>query len=84
VGLLSIIVNGVGAIEGAMYCDLANHAFWPHLSLLRRGEWGTFPLFSWLFIPTVMCVYTLVKLLTARDTRPIELSATAPRSKSSG
>jgi hypothetical protein len=83
-GLLSIIVNTVGALNGAMYCDLSRHAFWPHLARLRQGEWGAFPLFSWLFIPTVMCVFSLLKLLTMREARPKELSATARQSKSSG
>ncbi|HEV7844549.1 MAG TPA: hypothetical protein VGO69_12725, partial [Pyrinomonadaceae bacterium] len=70
VSLLSIIVNAVGALGGAMYCDLVRHAFWPHLAGLRRGEWGTFPLFSWLFIPTVICVYSFVKLLTTSEAQP--------------
>lgn len=77
VGLFSIVVNAVGALGGAMYCDLARHAFWPHLSELRRGEWGTFPLFSWLFIPTVLCAYSFVKLLMMRVAKPKELSTTA-------
>jgi hypothetical protein len=84
VGLLSIIVNAVGAVGGAMYCDLARHAFWPHLSSIRRGEWGTFPLLSWLFIPALMCVYSFVKLLITVEAQPKELSATARQSKSKG
>jgi hypothetical protein len=83
-GVLSIIVNAVGALGGAMYCDLGRHAFWPHLAGLRRGEWATFPLFSWFFIPTVMCAYASLKLLTMHVAQPKELSATARRSKSSG
>lgn len=77
VGLLSVTVNTVGALGGAMYCDLARHAFWPHLAGLRRGEWGTFPLFSWLFIPTVMCAYWFVKVIMMLGAQPKELSTTA-------
>jgi hypothetical protein len=84
VGLLSLIINAVGAIEGAMYCHLARHAFWPHLNSLRRGEMGSFPLFPWLFIPTLICIGLLVKLLSARAAQPRELLTTARRSKSSG
>lgn len=60
-GALSLLINGVGAMHGAMYCDLARHAFWPHLASIRRGETGAFPLFSWLFIPTVLCLWSFVK-----------------------
>jgi MFS family permease len=83
VGLLSFMVNAVGAMQGAMYCDLARHAFWPHVASLRRGDWPTFPLFPWLFIPTVLCLYSFVKLVMVNEARPKELSTTARRSKSS-
>lgn len=73
VGLPSFVVNTVGAVHGAMYCDLARHAFWPHLASVRRGETGTFPLFLLLLIPTVMCVYSFVKLLAMREAQPEEL-----------
>jgi hypothetical protein len=83
VGLLSFIVNVVGATQGAMYCDLARHAFWPHWAALRRGEKGTFPLFPWLFIPALMCLYSFVKLVGLNDALPKAQSTTARRSKSS-
>jgi hypothetical protein len=84
VGLLSLIINGVGALKGAMYCDLARHAFWPYLNSIRRGGMGSFPLFSWLFIPTLICLYSLVKLISAHEAQPRELSTTARRSKKRG
>ncbi|MBD0373307.1 MAG: hypothetical protein ICV60_20890 [Pyrinomonadaceae bacterium] len=80
-GLLSFIVNAVGAVQGAMYCNLEQHAFWPHMAQLRRGEWGTFPLFAWLFIPTVMFVYSFLKAVVKGEARPRELSTTARQSK---
>ena len=83
-GVFSIIVNAVGALHGAMYCDLARHAFWPHVAEMRRGEMGIFPLFPWLFIPTVMCVYSFLRLIMMREAQPKELSTTARRSKSKG
>jgi hypothetical protein len=84
IGLFSVVVNAVGALHGAMYCDLARHAFWPHVAEMRRGETGTFPLFPWLFIPTVMCVYSLLRLAVKDEAQPKELSATARRSRSKG
>lgn len=81
-GLLSLIVNAVGAVQGAMYCDLEHHAFWPHVAEWRRGERGAFPLFAWLFIPAVLCGYSLLKTVFKDEARPKELSATARRSKS--
>lgn len=83
-GLASIMVNAVGAMGGSMYCDLLRHAFWPHLARMRRGEWGTFPLFSWLFIPTLICSYFLIKHAVMHEAPPKELSATARRSKKRG
>jgi hypothetical protein len=83
VGLLSFAVNMAGALQGAMYCNLTRHAFWPHLSALMRGETGTFPLLPWLIIPAVVCVCWLLKLIVAREAPPKELSATEPNSTSS-
>jgi hypothetical protein len=83
-GALSFVINAAGAIEGAMYCDLSRHAFWPHLSSIRQGQWGTFPLFSWLFIAAVLCLYSFVRLVTASEAQPKELSTTARRSKKRG
>lgn len=80
-GLVSFIINAVGAIQGAMYCDLARHAFWPYLNALRRGEWGAFPLFPWLFIPALLCLYLFLKLIITRGAQPKALSTTAPRSR---
>lgn len=72
VGLPSFVVNAVGAVHGAMYCDLARHAFWPYVASVRRGATGTFPLFFWLFIPAVVCAYSFVKLLVMREAQPEE------------
>ena len=84
VGWASFIVNAVGAAHGAMYCDLGRHAFWPYLASIRRGESASFPLFSWLFISTMICIYLFIKLLTEGEAQPKELSTTARRSKKPG
>jgi hypothetical protein len=83
-GLLSVVINAVGAIHGTMYCDLGLHAFWPHVASLRRGEWGEFPLLAWLFIPTLFCLYALVRRSLGREGEPKAQRATGRRSKSSG
>lgn len=62
-GLLSFIINLIGAMHGTMYCDLARHAFWPHWQAIRRGETASFPLFSWLFIPMLICLWALSELI---------------------
>ncbi|HKS28592.1 MAG TPA: hypothetical protein VJS44_12260 [Pyrinomonadaceae bacterium] len=62
VGSLSFLVNAVGALQGAMYCTLARHAFPLYLTALMRGEWGSFPLFSWLVIPALISACWLLRL----------------------
>ncbi|HEX8746752.1 MAG TPA: hypothetical protein VF717_06095 [Pyrinomonadaceae bacterium] len=84
VGLPSFAVNMAGALQGAMYCTLARHAFWLHLSALMRGETGAFPLLPWLIIPALVCTCWLLKLILAREAIPKELSATERNSRSPG
>lgn len=84
VSLMSLAVNAAGALQGAMYCNLARHAFRPHLSALVRGETGTFPLLPWLVIPALASVCWLMKLILTREALPKELSATERHSRSSG
>ncbi len=69
-GLLSFVVNAVGAAHGAMYCDLPRHAFWPHLASIRRGDTASFPLFSWLFIPTLLALWALTKEIKSQVPSP--------------
>ncbi len=63
VGLVGVVINIVGGLGGAMYCDLGKHAFMPHIELLKGAELSTFPLLPWLFIPTLMTAYFFIKHL---------------------
>ena len=46
VSLYSIFVNVVGAMHGAMYCDLARFALFPYLDAMTHGHMRSFPLAS--------------------------------------
>lgn len=59
-GLLSFLINAVGALHGAMYCHVTEYALWPYLSVIMRGEMRSFPLASWLFIPLLMSIGLLM------------------------
>lgn len=60
--LFSIVVNLVGAVQGAMYCDPSNYGFKQYLSAILRGELKTFPLVPWL-LPFVvaLCLLPIVR-----------------------
>jgi len=48
VGSFSVFVNFVGAVQGAMYCNLAKYALPDYLTTIMRGELRSFPLQRWL------------------------------------
>lgn len=50
----SFVINFVGAIYGAMYCEMELHAFWSYLGSLRNVGWNDMPLASWLIVPCVL------------------------------
>ena len=56
----SIFVNTIGAIYGAMYCDVEVYAVWPALKAVGAGAWRDLPLAGWLLIPLVSSVMLLI------------------------
>jgi hypothetical protein len=48
---LSITINLVGALYGAMYCDVRRYAFLHYLAAIRHGVFRKFPLALWLAVP---------------------------------
>lgn len=48
----SAAVNVVGALYGAMYCDLRRYAFAHYVGAIRRGIFRHFPLALWLVVPS--------------------------------
>ncbi len=59
VGLISIGFNFLGAVFGAMYCDIQWYAVPYYWKLLQRGKLPEFPL-AWLAIPFAVCVIWLM------------------------
>lgn len=54
-GVVSFVVNLVGAVQGAMCCPDGRNAFGNHLAFLERGEVHSFPLALWLIGPLAVC-----------------------------
>lgn len=75
IGLIGVVLNFVGAIGGAMYCDLGTHAFMPHWKMIMKGEQGTFPLFRWLLIPAIMMGFFLITNLWRQHHGESELAS---------
>jgi hypothetical protein len=61
--LFSIVVSTVGAMYGAMYCDLDKYAMTRYLEMLGRGELRGFPLAAWLWIPLCLLLLALIVLM---------------------
>ncbi len=59
VGAASVFITSVGALYGAMYCEIEHYALWPYLAALWRGEWRVMPLAAWLVAPLVLCMLLL-------------------------
>jgi hypothetical protein len=63
VGLFSAFVNVVGAMQGAMYCDLSRFALWPYLSAITTGRGRSFPLLPCLIGPMLLlCLFVVIGL----------------------
>jgi hypothetical protein len=60
VSLYSIFVNVVGAMHGAMYCDLARFALFPYLDAMTHGHMRSFPLAPYLIFPGLLCLLAVV------------------------
>lgn len=63
VSLYSLCVNVVGAMHGAMYCDLARFALHPYLRAMMHGQMRSFPLAPWLVLPAILCCVPTFKKL---------------------
>jgi hypothetical protein len=59
VGAASVAINAVGAVYGAMYCDVHVYAFWPGLATLQHGGLRELPLAKWLVIPAILSLLLL-------------------------
>ena len=62
--LYSMFVNVVGAMHGAMYCDLGRFALVPYLHAMTHGQMRSFPLAAWLFFPALLCYVPVLKKLS--------------------
>ena len=58
-GIAGIAINAVGALYGAMYCDVQVYAFWPALAALQHGGLKELPLAKWLVVPVVVSLFLL-------------------------
>jgi hypothetical protein len=59
-GLVSAVISIVGAIGGAMYCAIEQHAFPGYLAAIRQGQLAEFPLAPWLALPLAISLVGLV------------------------
>lgn len=55
----SFVVNFVGALYGAMYCETDIYAFWRYFGQLQNVRWRELPLASWLVAPFVLSTFLL-------------------------
>src|SRR5262249_33173889 len=78
-GVFSVFVNLVGAVQGAMYCNLAKYALPDYLATIMRGELRSFPLRAWL-LPLAFLLWFFAALKFAFRALRIRESerATAP------
>jgi hypothetical protein len=61
VGLASLAINLIGALGGAMYCDIEVYAVPRYLAALWEGHWPNFPLARLLAIPFLVSLATLLR-----------------------
>jgi hypothetical protein len=59
-GVVSLVINLVGAVQGAMGCPDGRNAFRNQLARLAHGNVNYFPLAPWLLAPVFMCAVLLV------------------------
>lgn len=59
-GMVSVAINLVGAVTGAMCCPNGRNALRTQLTLLARGGVHSFPLAPWLLGPLFVCASLLV------------------------
>jgi hypothetical protein len=70
---VSIVINFVGALYGAMFCDLRRYAFAHYVEAIRHGVFRTFPLSIWLVVPIGLWLAQLAARwgLSTRGTVPL-------------
>ncbi len=78
IGMFSAMSNVVGAMFGAMYCDIQWYALPYYLQLLSRGKFWSFPLAGWLIVPLLLAVVLLVYQIRPRRELTAALGTSAP------
>jgi len=59
-GVISFVINLVGAVQGAMCCPDGRNALRDQMARLAHGNVNYFPLAPWLLAPLFMCAVLLV------------------------
>jgi hypothetical protein len=59
-GVVSFVINLLGAVQGAMCCPDGRNALRNQLTRLAHGNVNYFPLAPWLLIPLLACAVLLV------------------------
>lgn len=70
VGAAGVAINAVGALYGAMYCDVQVYAFWPALGALRAGGLAHLPLAKTLIVPVLFFLLWLGYLVRTYPFKP--------------
>lgn len=60
VGIVSVVINIIGAMHGAMLCYFPHFAAWRYLTEMADSGIGTFPLARWLLLPLIASAALLV------------------------
>lgn len=65
--LVSFGINVIGAMHGAMLCDFPEFAVGRYLAEMSRGEWASYPLLRWLFVPALFSAGLLIGAARRHD-----------------
>jgi hypothetical protein len=68
--IASFLISALGAISGAMYCNLQVYAVGPALTAIRRGAWRDLPLAPWLALPWFASVLLMVQAIRSFKRAP--------------
>ncbi|MEP6741220.1 MAG: hypothetical protein ABJB61_01880 [bacterium] len=69
-GVVSFVVNLIGALRGAMSCPHGRNAFWSHLAASGQVNGPTYPLAFWLLLPLLVCTSLLVLSIKTAGASP--------------
>jgi DNA-binding beta-propeller fold protein YncE len=74
IGLYSIWINFVGAVGGAMFCNLAANAYPGYLADIMNGKWPAFPLMPYLlpFTAGLIALIAIKPFVPAVADPPVE------------